>query len=140
MAAWNRTIRWATGKPQPGRWLPGWPNSFCNSGVSGMEQARAVHDEDPMAVPAAIVVAVPPAGAGQQRFGEAAEQPLEDPQGEPLPRLAEGRAGERLAAAAGHVVQCGVLVEDLEREQMDRIGGVEEPILPGVASPRDRRR
>ena len=57
---------------------------------------------------------------------------LEDPQREPLPRLAEGRAGERLAAAAGHVVERGVLVEDLEHEQMDRVGGVEEPILPGV--------
>ena len=85
-----------------------------------------------MAVPAAIVVAVPPTGAGQQRLGQAAEQPLEDPQGESLPRLAEGRAGERLAAAAGHVVERGVLVEDLKREQMDRVGGIEQPLLPGV--------
>ena len=101
-------------------------------GGVGHRAARAVHDEDAMAPPAAIVVAARPADARQQSFGQAAKQPLEDPQREPLARLAEGRAGERLAAAAGHVVERGILIEDLEHEQMDRIGGVEEPILPGV--------
>ena len=101
-------------------------------GGVGHRAARAVHDEDAMAQPAAIVVAARPADARQHSLGQAAEQSLEDPQREPLARLAEGRAGERLAAAAGHVVGRGILIEDPKHEQMDRVGGVEEPILPGV--------
>jgi hypothetical protein len=32
----------------------------------------------------------------------------------------------------GQIVQRGVLVEDLENEQMDRVGGIEQSILPSV--------
>ena len=35
--AWNKARRWATGKPQPLAWLPGWPKWSCSAGVSGME-------------------------------------------------------------------------------------------------------
>ena len=94
---------------------------------------RPVHDEDPMAEPAALVVdRACTAGAGQERVGQAAKQALEDSQRKPLACFAEGRASERFTALAGHIVERGVLVEDLENEQMDRIGGIEQPILPGV--------
>ena len=36
--ALNRTLRWATGKPQPGFCSVGWPNCFCKAGVSDMEK------------------------------------------------------------------------------------------------------
>ena len=32
----------------------------------------------------------------------------------------------------GQIVQRGVLVEDLENEQMDRVGGIEQSIFPEV--------
>ncbi len=35
-------------------------------------------------------------------------------------------------ALAGQVIECGVAVEHLEQEQMECIGGIEQPILPGV--------
>src|SRR5258707_15166445 len=69
---------------------------------------------------------------GQERFRQAAEQALENPQGKSLSRLAEGRTGEGLVTLAGQIIECGVAVEDLEDEQMDCIGGIEQSIFPGV--------
>ncbi|MBX6315674.1 MAG: hypothetical protein IRY99_22580 [Isosphaeraceae bacterium] len=34
----NQRSHFATGKPQPFRWLPGWPKWCCNSGSSGLEK------------------------------------------------------------------------------------------------------
>ncbi len=70
--------------------------------------------------------------SGQERFRQASEQALENPQGKSPPRLAEGRTGEGRMALAGQVIECGVAVEHLEQEQMECIGGIEQPILPGV--------
>lgn len=101
-------------------------------GGIGHRATRTVHDVDPMTEPAALVVSVCIAGIGQELVGQTAKQPLEDSQRKPLACFAEGRTGERFATPAGHVVQRCVLVEDLEHEQMDRIGRIEQTILPGV--------
>ncbi len=36
--AWNKAMRWATGKPHPGLAFFDCPKCFCNSGVSGIEK------------------------------------------------------------------------------------------------------
>ena len=38
--AWNNARIWATGKPQPVAWLPGWPKWARSAGVSDMENAE----------------------------------------------------------------------------------------------------
>ena len=105
-------------------------------GGVGHGEAGAVHDEGPVAMPAAFVGVgrggAVGAGVGQERRGQAAQQAAEDAQGQPPPGLAEGRAGERLLAAVGHVIQRGVLLEDLQEEGMDGVGGVEQPLLPAI--------
>src|SRR5271166_6257489 len=70
-------------------------------GGTGHGATRAVHDEGSVATPAALLVDPLPAGMGQERFGQAAEQALEDPQGKSLSRLAEGRTGEGFVTLAG---------------------------------------
>ena len=45
---------------------------------------RTIHDEDPMAEPAAFVVDVRAAGVRQERVGQATKQALEDSQKKPL--------------------------------------------------------
>jgi hypothetical protein len=72
-------------------------------GGIGHGATRAVHDEGSVATPAALLVDVDPlpAGMGQERFGQAAEQALENPQGKSPSRLAEGRTGEGFVTLAG---------------------------------------
>jgi hypothetical protein len=104
-------------------------------GGVGHGEARAVHDEGPVAMPAAFVglgAWVLGAGVGQERLGQATQQASEDPQGQTPPPLAEGRAGEGFLAAAGHIIRRRVLVEDLEEERMDRVGGVEQSLFPVI--------
>jgi hypothetical protein len=101
-------------------------------GGVGRGAARTVDDEGSTAEPAAFLVDLVTAGVGQERFAQTAEQTSEDRQGQPLPRLAEGPAGEGLVTLSGQIIQCGVAVEHLEDEQMDCIGGIKQSILPGV--------
>jgi len=70
-------------------------------GGIGHGATRAVHDEGSVATPAALLVDPLPAGMGQERFGQAAEQAFEDPQGKSPSRLAEGRTGEGFVTLAG---------------------------------------
>jgi len=74
--------------------------------------AAAVHDEDPMPAPGAGVI-----GHGVHRVGDAAEQCLEQGQGEPGAGLTVGRGSELRAAEAWQVVDRGVAVEDEGLEQ-----------------------
>ena len=49
MPAWNNARMWATGKPQPLAWLPGWPKWACSAASVGHGERRAVDQEDAMA-------------------------------------------------------------------------------------------
>ena len=87
-----------------GPWLPGWPKCSLQLGGVGHGEARAVHDEDPMAVPAALSSSPRrcPRGRGGATASRRGGVPAaRRPPGAGSPRLAEGRAGERLAARRG---------------------------------------
>ena len=127
--AWNKASRWATGKPHPLAWLPGWPKWDCNAGGVGHGERRAVDQEGAMAAPAADRL-----GVGDHGVDHGAEQGAEDGQGEPGPGLAEGAGGEGAAGQERDVGQGGVAVEDLDEEPMDNgRRGQEAGVAPGVS-------
>ena len=67
---------------------------------------------------------------GFARVDETLEKRLEDGQGEPGSGLAVGRGGELEAAQAWQMGAGGIVVEDLEDEQMDGRHRVEDAVTP----------
>ena len=129
MPAWNSARMWATGKPQPLAWLPGWPKWACSAGVSGMENdepsTRKVRW--PRQRPTASV-------SGIRALTISRRTAPEDGQGESGAGLAEGGGGEGAAGQQRDVGQGGVAVEDLDEEPVDDgRRGQEAAIGPGVA-------
>ena len=96
-------------------------------GRIGHGEARAVGDEDAVAVPAAVVV-----DRGFDPRGDAAEQLLEQGQGQAAAGLARGRVGEVEAADPDEVIDGGIAAEDLDEEQVDEGDRIEEAGAPGV--------
>ncbi len=96
-------------------------------GCIGHGEARAIGDEDPMAVPSPGVVDRRP-----DPVGDAAEQLLEQGQRQAAPGLAVSRAGEGAAADADEMIDGRIAAEDLGEEQVNQGDGIEETAAPGV--------
>ena len=112
--AWNSARMWATGKPQPLAWLPGWPKWACSAGVSGMENDEPSTRKVRWPQPEADRL-----GGGDQALDHLAEDGPEDGQRERGTGLAEGGRGEGAAGQQRDVGQGGVAVEDLDEEPVD---------------------
>ena len=120
---------WPRGSRIPSSWLPGWPKWRCSSGSSGIEKLGAVDEPDPMPEPSRCALS-----RGSGRGGDDLEEPVVDPQREVLPGLAiELSVGDGPAAEVDDVLAGCVPVKDLEQEQVDRGGRVEDQSPPGVA-------
>src|SRR5262249_2111322 len=89
--------------------------------------ARAVDQPDAMPAPAGRA-----GGRGAERGGGPLQEPVEQRQGESLAGLAVGAVGEGPLAEVDDVGAGGVAVEDLEHEEPDGGGRVEDAVAPGV--------
>ena len=71
-------------------------------------------------------------GRGSGRGGDRLQEPVVDGQREPLSGLAVGAIGEGPAAEMDDVLAGGVAVEDLEQEEVEGGGRVEDALPPLV--------
>ncbi len=92
----------------------------------GHRESRAVLEQNPMATPTRHAV------RGVEASPKRVDQPPKERHRQPLARLTIRRRGEPLAGQMRQVRHRGVLVQDLEKEQMQRRVGIEPAIAPGV--------
>ena len=115
------------GEPAALLLAPGLAEVTLQLGPVGHREARAVDDPDPVAEPSRAA-----RGGGPEGPGGGLQESVEDGQGEPLAGLAVAAVGEGPAAEVGHMAAGGVAVEDLEQEEVDGGGGVEDACPPAV--------
>lgn len=97
-------------------------------GLIGHGERRAVDQEGAVPLPAAFGL-----GGRDQRPDHAAQDRLQDRQGEPGAGLAVGGVGEGAAGQQADVGQRGIAVEDLHEQPMDDGVGGEQAVPPGVS-------
>ena len=112
----------------PGGLIGRLSESLLQGRAIGHAHSSPVDEPGPMAMPEADRVV-----QGLARVDEALEQHLEDGHGEPGAGLAVGRGGELEAAQAWQMAAGGVVVEDLQDEQMDGRHRVEDPVTPAAS-------
>ena len=127
--AWNSARMWATGKPHPLAWLPGWPKWACNAGVSGMENdepsTRKVRW--PRQRPIASVSGIRARTISRRTARKTAR-------GSRARAWQKAEAVKARPASKRDVGQGGVAVEDLDEEPVDDgRRGQEAGVTPGVS-------
>jgi hypothetical protein len=97
-------------------------------GCVGHGETGSVDQEGAVSVPAAFV-----RRGDRQAGGDVSEQVLVEGQGQAAAGLAVGDTGAVELGQSRDVVAGGVAVEDLQGEELDGGGGVEEAVPPAVA-------